>query len=76
MATVELKVPMTLGGVSFEAGLHEDVEIVRDWFVDEMEKTGLFIVKVGEVLYPSTSKKKVADKVAVVEDPAAEEPTA
>jgi hypothetical protein len=77
MATVELKVPMTLGGVSFEAGLHEDVEIVRDWFVDEMEKTGLFIVKVGEVLYPSTSKKKVADKVAVVEEvPAAEEPTA
>jgi hypothetical protein len=77
MATVELKVPMTLGAVSFEAGIHEDVEIVRDWFVDEMEKVGLFIVKEGEILYPSASKKKVADKVAVIEEaPTAEEPTA
>lgn len=63
MAIVELKVPMKLGAVSFNAGIHEDVEIVRDWFVDEMEKVGLFIVKEGEVLYPKASKKKAADKV-------------
>jgi hypothetical protein len=66
MATVELKVPMTLGGVAYDAGVHENVEIARDWFVDEMEKTKLFIVREGEVLYPNTKKKK-----ETVEEPTA-----
>lgn len=76
MATVELKVPMQLGGLTFEAGLHQDIEIVRNWFVDEMEKVGLFIIHEGEVLYPSAPEtvaelsardalKKEADELGI-----------
>lgn len=42
MAKFELKAPFNLGGQTLSAGIHE-IDLVKDWFVDEMIHLGLII---------------------------------
>ena len=49
MATFTFKAPFNFGGTLYTAGTHE-VELVKDWFVDEMIHLGLIVEHEAEVI--------------------------
>ena len=53
MCTVTITSPMNLGGKIYQIGTHE-IDLKRDWFVDEMERVGMLTITDGEALRVST----------------------